>query len=41
MLSAFHRFLIDAAGHRLLHDNPAGRILACTEIAVGRGRGVS
>jgi hypothetical protein len=40
MLSVFHRFLIDVARSWALHDDKVGRVLACAEIAVGRGRGV-
>jgi hypothetical protein len=40
MLSVFHRFLIEAARPRLVHNAKIGRILACAEIAVGCGRGL-
>ncbi len=40
-MSVTHRFLIDAAEFRVLHNETAGRILTCLEIGAGRGRGLS
>jgi hypothetical protein len=41
MMSITHRFLVDAAKLRVLHNQKVRRILACmAEIGVGRRRGL-
>ena len=39
-MSISHRFLIDAAKLRVLHNGEVRRLLTCMEIGAGRGRGL-